>query len=154
MGTQVWEERWSKSKNRAYFFNRETNESVWELPAGASAAPREAPDEVRASHILVKHRDCRRPASWRMDPITRTKEEAHGIIQGYLAQLSSGQIDFAALAKTESDCSSAKQGGDLGYFGRGKMMPSFEKATMALRVGEMSGPVESDSGVHIILRTA
>ncbi|KAJ3199557.1 Peptidyl-prolyl cis-trans isomerase NIMA-interacting protein 1, partial [Dinochytrium kinnereticum] len=112
----------SKSRGRVYYFNRETNESVWELPAGVVAAPREAPEEVRASHLLVKHRDSRRPASWRQDPITRTKEEAYEILAGYRQQIASGQVDFAALARTESDCSSAKQGGDLGFFGKGKMM--------------------------------
>lgn len=54
----------------------------------------------------------------------------------------------------ESHCSSARRGGDLGEFGPGKMQPAFEQATFALAVGELSGPVFSDSGVHIILRTA
>ncbi|KAJ3107745.1 hypothetical protein HDU97_003415 [Phlyctochytrium planicorne] len=76
----------SKSRNRAYFYNKETQESVWELPAGEVAAPREVVDEARASHILVKHRDSRRPASWRQDPITRTKEEAYEIVRGKLSQ--------------------------------------------------------------------
>jgi NIMA-interacting peptidyl-prolyl cis-trans isomerase 1 len=58
------------------------------------------------------------------------------------------------LARTESDCSSAARGGDLGYFSRGQMQPAFEAAAFALNVGEMSGPIWSDSGVHLILRTA
>jgi len=56
------------------------------------------------------------------------------------------------MAKTESDCTSAKRGGDLGLFGRKKMQPNFEKASFALGVGEMSGIVETSSGVHILLR--
>jgi peptidyl-prolyl cis-trans isomerase NIMA-interacting 1 len=61
---------------------------------------------------------------------------------------------FEEIAKEESDCSSAKRGGDLGPFGRNKMTPPFEKAAFALKVGELSGLVESDSGVHVILRVA
>lgn len=61
---------------------------------------------------------------------------------------------FERLAKEESDCSSAKRGGDLGPFTRGKMTRSFEKAAFALKIGELSDLVESDSGVHVILRIA
>ena len=46
----------------------------------------------------------------------------------------------------------AKRGGDLGHFARGTMQPAFEEASFALEVGEMSGVVETNSGVHIILR--
>ncbi len=48
---------------------------------------------------------------------------------------------------------SAQRGGDLGFFGRGQMQRPFEEATYALQVGELSGPVFTDSGVHLILRT-
>jgi peptidyl-prolyl cis-trans isomerase NIMA-interacting 1 len=58
------------------------------------------------------------------------------------------------LAKTESDCSSAKHGGDLGFFGRGQMQRAFEEAAFALNVGQMSGIIDTDSGLHLILRTA
>ncbi len=65
-----------------------------------------------------------------------------------------GEADFAEVASKESDCSSARRGGDLGEFGRGQMQRPFEEATYALKVGELSGTVDTDSGVHIILRTA
>ena len=57
-------------------------------------------------------------------------------------------------AAKESDCGSAQSGGDLDFFGRGAMQKPFEDATFALAVGQMSGIVDTDSGVHIILRTA
>ena len=59
---------------------------------------------------------------------------------------------FAAAARARSDCSSYKQGGDLGTFQRGSMQATFEDAAFALEIGEISPLVHSDSGVHIILR--
>jgi len=66
----------------------------------------------------------------------------------------SGESTFEELASQFSDCSSAKRGGDLGPFGRGAMQKPFEDASYALQVGEMSEPVWTDSGVHIIKRVA
>jgi len=59
---------------------------------------------------------------------------------------------FATIASTESDCSSAKNGGDLGLFGRGQMQKAFEDASFACAVGSLSNLVDSDSGIHVILR--
>lgn len=61
---------------------------------------------------------------------------------------------FAQFASQFSDCSSYRNGGDLGQFGRGQMQKPFEDAAFGLRVGEMSGVVDTDSGVHVVLRTA
>lgn len=72
----------------------------------------------------------------------------------YREQIVSGKATFAELASKYSDCSSAKRGGDLGPFSRGAMQKPFEQAAFALKVGEMSSPVHTDSGIHIIQRTA
>jgi len=61
---------------------------------------------------------------------------------------------FMDLAKTESDCNSYKRGGDLGAFGRGRMQKPFENAAFDLQSGQLSEPVETDSGIHLILRYA
>lgn len=108
--------------------------------------------QVRCRHVLVKHQGSRRPASWKSDRITRTKEQALELLAGYREQLISGQISFEDLAKTESDCSSARTGGDLGRFGRGQMQKPFEDVAFSLAVGEISGFVDTESGVHIIQR--
>ncbi|RXM96073.1 Peptidyl-prolyl cis-trans isomerase NIMA-interacting 1 [Acipenser ruthenus] len=71
----------------------------------------------------------------------------------YIEKIKSGDEEFETLASQFSDCSSARNGGDLGSFGRGQMQKPFEDASFALKVGDMSGPVFTDSGVHIILRT-
>ena len=127
-------------------------------PARASKRPREgAPADdgrvVRASHILVKHAGSRRPSSFREAVVTRSKAEALAMLDAFRARLAAGESTFAELAEAESHCSSAKRGGDLGPFGRGKMQRPFEEAAFALEVGAMNGPVETDSGVHLILRT-
>ncbi|XP_068177580.1 peptidyl-prolyl cis-trans isomerase NIMA-interacting 1 [Antennarius striatus] len=140
-----WEKRMSRSTGNVYYFNTKTNSSQWERPSGE-------PDKVRCSHILVKHNKSRRPSSWREENITRTKDEAMEIIQGYIKSMKCGDATFEDLACNYSDCSSAKKNGDLGLFGRGQMQKPFEDASFALKVGEISGPVVTDSGVHVILR--
>ncbi|CAI5764991.1 peptidyl-prolyl cis-trans isomerase NIMA-interacting 1 isoform X1 [Lacerta agilis] len=147
-----WEKRMSRSSGRVYYFNHITNASQWERPTGNSKNGQGEPTKVRCSHLLVKHNQSRRPSSWREDKITRSKEEALELINGYIQKIKSGE-DFESLASQFSDCSSAKAGGDLGAFGRGQMQKPFEDASFALRPGEMSGPVFTDSGIHIILRT-
>lgn len=117
-----------------------------------------APSQVRVLHILKKHKGSRRPASWRNPKITATLEESKAELEGLVEILHESttpeelQATFMELARTESDCSSAKRGGDLGFFGRKKMQPPFEDASFALSVGELSGIVETSSGVHVLLR--
>lgn len=118
------------------------------------------PKEVRVLHLLKKHRGSKRPASWRNPKITQTKEEAHEELEGLLEILQEEEGDlkelratFQELARTESDCSSAKRGGDLGFFGRRKMQPPFEDASFRLKIGEMTKTiVDTKSGSHILLR--
>lgn len=119
-------------------------------------------NQVAASHILKKHAGSRRPASWRNPRITQSKAEAISQIEKIRADLiqileTSGyeamQDAFADIARIESDCGSADRGGDLGVFGPGQMQKSFEDAAFSLKVGEISDIVDSDSGIHIILRT-
>lgn len=74
------------------------------------------------------------------------------IIKAHEAKIKSGAISLGDLAPTESDCSSARKRGDLGYFGRGDMQKEFEDAAFALKPGEMSGVVETASGLHLIER--
>jgi len=61
---------------------------------------------------------------------------------------------FEELAKSFSKCPSNQQGGDLGEFGRGRMVPSFEEAAFGLEVNQVSGPVRTQFGYHLIKRYA
>ena len=146
----TWLERVSSKTGKPYYFNTATGESVWERPADMPSSS----EAVRASHILVKHVGSRRPSSWRCPTVTLSKEEARLKLEGLLSMVVSGARSFEEIASVESDCSSAAQGGDLGPFTRGKMQKPFEDASFALKVGELSGVVDTDSGLHIIKRIA
>ncbi|XP_017981503.1 PREDICTED: peptidyl-prolyl cis-trans isomerase Pin1 [Theobroma cacao] len=116
-----------------------------------------AANQVRAAHILIKHQGSRRKASWK-DPEGRvisntTRDAAVSQLKALRDDIVSGKAKFDEVASRYSDCSSAKRGGDLGPFGRGQMQKPFENATYALKVGEISDIVDTDSGVHIIMRT-
>jgi peptidyl-prolyl cis-trans isomerase C len=97
----------------------------------------EAPEEVEASHILIRFGD--------------DKEAAKAKAEAILVDLKNG-ADFATVAKEKSeDPGSGAKGGDLGRFGRGRMVKPFEDAAFALKKpGELSGLVESQFGYHIL----
>jgi len=101
------------------------------------------PENVTASHILVNARAG-------VDEETRA--EALSKIQSIRQQLLEG-ADFAELAAAESDCPSSQQGGSLGSFGRGQMVPPFEMAAFAQEIGVVGDIVETDFGYHIVLVT-
>jgi NIMA-interacting peptidyl-prolyl cis-trans isomerase 1 len=131
--------RRSNTKNLPYYFHAATKDSRWEPPAGtdsdklktymaanhsskgvAPAAFAPTDGKIRCAHLLVKHRDSRRPSSWREPKITRDVEEAKRLIQGYQKQIQAYENggegnakSLSELATTESDCSSARKGGDL-----------------------------------------
>jgi peptidyl-prolyl cis-trans isomerase C len=98
------------------------------------------PEEIRARHILIK---LSSEAS--DEEKTYSKKE----MQAILEEAKSG-ADFAELAKKHSQCPSAIQGGDLGYFARGDMVKPFEEAAFALEPGQISEIVETEYGYHII----
>ncbi|KAH7041364.1 uncharacterized protein B0I36DRAFT_261090 [Microdochium trichocladiopsis] len=167
---QGWEVRHSNSKNLPYYFNAADKVSRWEPPSGtdteklkkymathhsATAGGQSVgkPEgKIRVAHLLIKHRESRRPASWRESEITRTKDEARQILLGHESRIKSGEVSLGELAMSESDCTSARKRGDLGYFGKGDMQREFEEASFALRPGEMSSIVETASGLHLIER--
>jgi peptidyl-prolyl cis-trans isomerase C len=97
-------------------------------------------EQVRASHILV-----------RVAPNADAKTKAHAKaeIDDVLKQLKAGG-DFGKLAQQHSQDGSAAQGGDLGFFPRGQMVPEFEKVAFSLPVGQLSGIVTTQFGYHIL----
>ena len=104
----------------------------------------ETKEQVRASHILIKPKTDEAGA----DP-NQEKAKAKAKAEDLLKQIKEG-ADFAALAKANSDCPSAAKGGDLSFFGKGQMVPPFEKAAFAMETGKVSELVETRFGYHII----
>jgi len=101
-----------------------------------------APEERRASHILIK-------AEKGMPQADLDKAKARA--ERLLAEVRQNPSSFAELARKNSeDPGSAEKGGDLDFFGRGAMVKPFEDAAFALKPGEISGLVQSDFGYHII----
>ena len=99
------------------------------------------PEQIRASHILLKTDG-------------KTEAEVRARAESVLKEAKAG-ADFAALAKKYSeDEPNARQGGDLDYFARGRMVPEFEAAAFSMAPGEISGLVKTQFGFHIIKVTA
>jgi len=120
-------------------------------------------EQVRVSHLLIKHCGSRNPVSRRTGQSTSdvTEEDARRELERYVHKIRSDveagrPLDevFAKYAAERSDCGSYAQRGDLGFFGRGQMQRPFEDAAFALVVGEMSPIVSTDSGLHLIYRIA
>ncbi|HYH45492.1 MAG TPA: peptidyl-prolyl cis-trans isomerase [Thermoanaerobaculia bacterium] len=95
------------------------------------------PEQVHARHILIKAEG-------------RTDADAQKILEGARARLANGE-DFGALARELSEEPAAKtSGGDLGFFGRGQMVPAFEEAAFGAPPNTLVGPIKSDFGWHLI----
>ena len=87
------------------------------------------PETASAKHILVD-----------------SEEKANDI----LGKINAGEVSFEDAAKEHSTCPSKDAGGDLGTFGRGQMVPEFENAVFNMNNGEVSGPVKTQFGYHLI----
>ena len=124
---------WRRRALRDAYFDRSVREAISDADArkfyASQVGSLKPEEEVRARHILVESKDKAREIFEKI---------AHG-------------SDFAQLAKENSkDPGSKDQGGELGFFKRGQMVPQFEEAAFKLKKGEVSEPFESQFGWHII----
>jgi len=103
----------------------------------------EKPEQVKASHILI------RPDTSDPNHMAQAKAAAKAKAQQLLQQIRQG-TDFAELARANSACPSASNGGDLGYQSRGVWVKPFEEAAFSLKTGQVSDIVETQFGYHII----
>lgn len=134
--SQGFDERmqyWRRRALRDAYFDKSVREAISDADArkfyDSQVGALKPEEEVRARHILVDSKDKAREIFEKI---------AHG-------------TDFAQLAKENSkDPGSKDQGGDLGFFIRGQMVPQFEEAAFKLKKGEVSEPFESQFGWHIV----
>ena len=144
-------ERQMRDQYREHFRNQYLEDSMSQMLAQqVSVSPREIKEfeekyrrgessSVSLSHIFIE------PAA-----STEQQDKIRPQAEAVLERIRTGE-DFAALAKEYSqDPGSASQGGDLGFFGRGTMVPAFEDVAFSLKVGEVSDLVQSQFGFHII----
>ena len=105
-------------------------------------------EQIQARHILIRFQGSTVPVKPGQKDLTA--DEALAKAKEIRAKIAAGG-DFAALARAESDDpGNASAGGELGLFGHGRMVPSFDTAAFALKDGEISEPVKSQFGYHII----
>ncbi|MDP6545432.1 MAG: peptidylprolyl isomerase [Phycisphaerae bacterium] len=149
------------ANDKAREFNARHNNWVYEIASWAAGKMRKPladliedipipttnPDKITASHILIGYKGADRSEA------TRTKAEARKLAEDVLAKVKAPGADFAALAKKHSEGPSGAKGGNLGEFGKKAMHPAFEEAGWKLKVGEISGIVETSFGFHVIKRT-
>lgn len=134
-------------------------EATQALPAGGIAGPLRSPAGFHVLKVLEK-----RQAGLPDMVVTQTRarhillrvspqlsaQAAAARLNGYRQQIVSGQTSFQSLAREHSQDGSAREGGDLGWASPGQFVPEFEEAMNALKVGEISQPLESRFGVHLI----
>ncbi|MCA9774373.1 MAG: SurA N-terminal domain-containing protein, partial [Myxococcales bacterium] len=94
-------------------------------------------EQVRARHILIKISDG-------------DEAKARTLAESIVKRLRAGESFEKLAEKYSEDPGSKTRGGDLGFFPRGRMVPAFEEAAFALKVGEISEPIKSDFGFHVI----
>lgn len=135
---QGWQVKYSKThNNRPYYYNETTGVTQWDPPTSNPSNKSNnnnnnsaTDNKVHVYHLLVKHSGSRRPSSWRQEHITCTESEALDEIRSIRSQIYASEIGifeaFKLKAAERSDCSSAKRGGDLGFFGPGEMQSKFQ----------------------------
>tara|TARA_B100000989_G_scaffold115629_1_gene85055 strand:+ start:1433 stop:1756 length:324 start_codon:yes stop_codon:yes gene_type:complete len=103
-------------------------------------------EKISASHILIMHKDSQSSRS------KISKDEAFKEASKIYEELKLKPEKFRDIASTKSDCASSASAGSLGEFGRGVMVKDFENVAFDLNIDEISKPIETDFGFHIIKR--
>lgn len=115
----------------------------------ASAAPTAPPDAIIAQHVLVAYKGAKRAPKG----VTRSKAEANARAAEALSKVRAGTPFEDVVKQYSDDTGSVDRMGSLGKFRRDDMDPAFSAAAFALAVGQVSEPVETPFGFHVIKRT-
>lgn len=152
-----WQKRMSRTSGKPYYLNLFSKKSQWHAPStpGWISPTHHENDwpKVRVAHVLIRHKDSRRPMTWRGDVVGRSLEEAIQLAWSYRDMIALQQLSFEDAAGQFSDCGSARQAGEIGWITKGHMHRAFEEQAFALGVGDVcEAPVLTKTGVHIIKR--
>ncbi|KAF9761311.1 Peptidyl-prolyl cis-trans isomerase pin1 [Nosema granulosis] len=137
----MWVRCKDTSTNKYFYYNEETKER-------SETKPKEG---LRIYHILIKHRGSRKPVDRSENEALEKALEIYEDCKKKLDQKNFREY-FKERALNESECSSSKRGGDLGFVVKNEMVKEFEKACFLLKRGSIVGPVKTESGYHIIYR--
>src|SRR6266849_5332648 len=130
-----------RDKERADLLHRGLTELVEEVQAAYATEAHNAQYEVRARHVFV-------PVPQNASPAQQAAALARA--EQALRRVKAGET-FALVAREMSEGPTAKQGGDLGYFRHGLMLPAIEQAAFSLKPGEVSPVIRTGSGYHLVL---
>ncbi|ADM11633.1 peptidyl-prolyl cis-trans isomerase [Encephalitozoon intestinalis ATCC 50506] len=137
----MWIKLKDKETGNPYFYNTETAEKTQRKPS----------EGFRLYHILIKHEKSRKPVDVSVEEAFLKIKEIYEELKAKVNDSDFKEI-FKEYAYKHSQCSSSKRGGDLGFVCGNEMMKEFERPAFSLRRGEISAPVSTPSGFHIIYR--
>lgn len=133
-----------------------THQSRGTLPAlspepmpSATAVVAQGPSQIAARHLLVMHRESRSAPP----TMLRSRAEARARAEKALAAIQNGAVFDDIAGEYSDEPGAAERGGDLGKFSRKQMVKKFSDAAFQLKVGEVSGVIETEFGFHVIKRT-
>lgn len=109
--------------------------------------PSSAPP-LAGAHILISYKGAKRAPQH----VTRTKDDARKFAESLTAKLKASPVEFAVVARENSDDATASQGGDLGSWKKGEKPAEIDDAFAALRPDEIAGPIETQFGFHVVQR--
>ncbi|OHT10377.1 PPIC-type PPIASE domain containing protein [Tritrichomonas foetus] len=138
-------------QGRVFYYNKITHESTWIRPLPYPGLNTPWPPLISVMHILIKHKDSPDDGHSKRRHQDLTNEQAKEKIDDIFKRITEGE-KFEEIAKNESDFLTRHKNGDIGWIARGTMDPRFEEVAWNLGIGEISRPVETADGWHIILR--
>jgi len=135
-------------RDRVFALDIDEVGEVIRAPYGFVVVQRCPVQKIHTRHILVRYRGARNAG----EEITRERDAALQLAHRLRRQITSGDAEFSDLASRVSEDSSRLQGGDLGMVGRGNLAQAYEATAWQLEVNEISQPIETEFGFHIIQR--
>ncbi|OHT05958.1 hypothetical protein TRFO_26094 [Tritrichomonas foetus] len=146
----------NSKNNRFYYYDIQRNVSQWLRPFPPPGYEGPWPLYIHCAHILIKHKNVRNPRTHNKQKpqgtVNLTREQALKKIRDLSNEIKKGNRTFETVASKESDCASYSRMGDLRWCATNQLDPAFVARARTLQVDEISDPVESTSGWHIIKR--